>query len=204
MQGRLFNARQPLAVSYGGGVDSTAMLIEFAAQGITPDLILFADTGDEKSETYEYIGYFSKWLRRKGLPPITTVRYEVGNFKHWPPYHSLLENCLTNGTLPSPAFGGIHSCSQKWKIAPQDKYVNAWQPAIDCWLSGKKVRKAIGYDASVRDQARASRYAVKYGGSDEKYEYWYPLIDWGWDRDACIARIKRQRLRVPVKSACFY
>ena len=33
----------PLAVAYGPGVDSTAMLIEFVCRRIRPDLILFAD-----------------------------------------------------------------------------------------------------------------------------------------------------------------
>ena len=37
----------PLIVAYGVGVDSTAMLIEFAFRGIRPDHILFADTGGE-------------------------------------------------------------------------------------------------------------------------------------------------------------
>ena len=42
----------PLVVSYGMGVDSTAMLIGMAQRSIRPDLILFADTGGEKPETY--------------------------------------------------------------------------------------------------------------------------------------------------------
>ena len=32
-------------VSYGGGINSTAMLIEFVNRGIMDDVILFADTG---------------------------------------------------------------------------------------------------------------------------------------------------------------
>jgi hypothetical protein len=39
----------PLVVAYGLGVDSTAMLIEFAHRQIRPDLILFADTPAAKS-----------------------------------------------------------------------------------------------------------------------------------------------------------
>jgi hypothetical protein len=35
----------PLVVAYGLGVDSIAMLIEFARRGIRPDLVLVADTG---------------------------------------------------------------------------------------------------------------------------------------------------------------
>ena len=41
----------PLVVAYGLGVNSTAMLGEFANRGVRPDLILFADTGGEKPET---------------------------------------------------------------------------------------------------------------------------------------------------------
>ena len=44
-----------LVVAYGLGMDSTAMLIEFPPRGIRPDLILFADTGCEKPETYLYL-----------------------------------------------------------------------------------------------------------------------------------------------------
>ena len=35
------------------------------------------------------------------------------------------------------------------------------------------------------------------------YEYRYPLREWNWDRDACIARIRAEGLPVPVKSACW-
>lgn len=46
---------QPLVVAYGMGVDSTAVLVGLQQRGIRPDLILFADTGDEKPATYAYL-----------------------------------------------------------------------------------------------------------------------------------------------------
>src|SRR5688572_29721776 len=107
----------PLVVSYGAGVDSTAMLVAFVRRGIRPDYILFADPGGEKPETLAFLPLMDAYLHAAGFPPITTVRYEPRDFKHWPPYHTLEENCLTNGTLPSLAFG-FRSCSQKWKIVP--------------------------------------------------------------------------------------
>src|SRR3984885_8980269 len=58
----------PLVVAYGLGVDSTAMLIEFAMRGIRPDLILFADTGGEKPETYQYLKIIRPYLARVGFP----------------------------------------------------------------------------------------------------------------------------------------
>lgn len=59
----------PLVVSYGMGVDSTALLVGLAARGIRPDAILFADTGAERPETYAYLAPFNRWLEehRPGL-----------------------------------------------------------------------------------------------------------------------------------------
>src|SRR5262245_8737979 len=75
------------------------------------------------------------------------------DFKNWPPYHTLEENYLTNGTLPSFAFG-FKSCSLKWKAAPQDNFVKNWQQAIACWRDGQRVVKAIGFDAGPADLRR--------------------------------------------------
>ncbi|HLO84592.1 MAG TPA: hypothetical protein VK203_06200 [Nostocaceae cyanobacterium] len=66
--------RSPIVVSCGGGRNSTYLLIRLWQQGIKPDLILFADTGNEKRATYEYIEMFSGWLVERGMPPIITVR----------------------------------------------------------------------------------------------------------------------------------
>jgi hypothetical protein len=192
--------KPPLVIAYGLGVDSTAALIGLEERGIRPDLILFADTGNEKQETYDYLPVIQGWLAGVGFPPVGVVRKVVKDFKHWPPYHSLGENCLTNGTLPSLAFG-FKSCSLKWKVFPQDKFCNSWRPATDCWAAGGKVRKVIGYDAGPKDR---KRYAQAEGVEDPKYDYWYPLIDWGWDRDRCKREIAEAGLPVPPKSACYF
>ena len=42
-------------VSYGGGVNSTALLIGLHQHRIPVDLILFADTGAEHPHTYAYL-----------------------------------------------------------------------------------------------------------------------------------------------------
>lgn len=188
----------PVVVAFGAGVDSTAMLLEMVAQGRRIDLVLFADTGSEKPETYEYRDLIFRWLRLRGIR-CETVRYEPQRFKHWPPYRTLDENCFTNGTLPSISFGR-HSCSQKWKIEPQDRFVEAWGPAISWWARGGKVTKCIGYDAGARD---SKRYAHAEGNLDPRYNYEYPLREWGWDRANCEARILAEGLPLPVKSACF-
>ncbi len=190
--------RQPLIVAYGLGVDSTAVLVEFYKRGIRPDAILFADTGDEKTETYNYLPIINTWLSSVGFPSVTVVRYQPVDFRNWPPYYTLGENCLTNGTLPSLAFG-FKSCSLKWKVVPQNKWTESWPMAADYWRSGGKVKKVIGYDCSPKDK---KRYHHAIGIQDDKYEYWYPLIEWGLDREACKDVIRSIGLPVPPKSAC--
>lgn len=197
-QHSLFQAETPVMVAYGGGVDSTAMLIELIESGIQIDAVLFADTGSEKPSTYAFIELFAEWLSARGVTLIV-VRYEPKNFKNFPPYRSLDENCLTNGTLPSISFG-FSSCSQKWKIEPQNKWTEKWEPAATAWANGGKVVKLIGYDCSPAD---AKRYAHREGYVDPRYVYGYPLRVLGWQRADCEDRIRRAGLPVPPKSACF-
>lgn len=62
-------------VSFGGGTNSTAMIIGMYLHKIPIDLILFADTGGEQPHTYEFIETFNGWLEKHGLPQITSVQY---------------------------------------------------------------------------------------------------------------------------------
>lgn len=62
-------------VSFGGGTNSTAMIIGMYLHKIPVDLILFADTGGEQPHTYEFIRVFNAWLDKHGLPKITPVFY---------------------------------------------------------------------------------------------------------------------------------
>lgn len=96
------------------------MLIEMIEKGDQVDHVLFANTGSEKPATYAFAKAFGRWLADHDVP-LAVVRYEPTNFKNYPPYRSLDENCFTNGTLPSISFG-FSSCSQKWKIAPQNRW----------------------------------------------------------------------------------
>ena len=183
----------PLVVAYGLGVDSTAMLIEFARRGIRPDLILFADTGGEKPETYSYLSIIRPFLARAGFPDVIVVRYQP----KWAAYRTLEGQSLHTGTLPSLAYGG-KSCALKFKRQPQDNYVADWEPARVCWARSDKVLKAIGYDAGPAD-SRRHRYE-----EDDYYRYWYPLAEWHFDREHCKEIISAAGLPVPMKSACFY
>lgn len=211
--------RQVFAVGDGLGVDSMAMLILLKHWLMRPQVITFADVGDmtqnkpgEKPETYSYIPVVKKWLRDNNFPPLIVVHKK----KVKAPDDSLYENCVRNRTLPSLAFG-FKGCSDKWKIKVQEAYMKTLPAVQECWRAGFKVIKAIGYDAGPADIRRGSK------PEDDRYVYWYPLREVGWDRQKCLEVIADEGLPgwnhdnewtdrlvwvkkggVPLKSACFF
>lgn len=181
-------------VAFGGGVNSTAMICGWMERGLKPvDAVIFSDTGGERPETYAHVATVSDWLESRGWPAIVTVRAvnQAGAPK------SLEEDCYQYHKLPSIAYG-FKTCSDKFKTAPQRKWLNHWAPAREAWKRGERVLKLVGYDADEPHRAENGARQT------DKYWYRYPLIEWGWGRPECIAAIRRSGLRVPVKSACFF
>ena len=172
----------PLVVSYGGGTNSTALLIGYAEKGIRPDLIMFADTGGEFERTYKYVDLFSDWLEENGRE----------GFRHT----SLEDECKNNETLPSLAFG-FKGCSVKWKRQPMDRYIrDEWPRSKEVWDAGLRIRRAIGIDAGEAHRGKIP--------DDKRFTYEFPLIGWDWGREECLEAIERSGLPSPGKSACFY
>lgn len=102
---------QPLIVAYGGGLNSTAILVGLLQRNMRPDLITFADTGGERPQTYEHLEHIDRWLPSIGFPRLTIVK----NASPKAGYQSLEDECLSKQELPSRAFG-IGKCSMSWKI----------------------------------------------------------------------------------------
>ena len=95
-------------VSYGGGANSTALLIGLHQHRIPVDLILFADTGAEHPHTYAYLEVMDRWLKDHGMPPITRVYKTTRDGKRL----TLEDECLQSCSLPSIAYG-FKRCSLK-------------------------------------------------------------------------------------------
>jgi len=167
-------------VSYGGGTNSTAMLIGMWERGIAADLILFADTGSEKPHTYQHIQEFSDWLQSKKMQRITMVKSRAPQTVI---DGSLEAECLRRKALPSIAYG-FKTCSQKWKREPIEAHLKS--------VGVVEYAQYIGFDAD--EPQRAKPYPNNR----------YPLIEWGWGRDECIEAIDRAGVTRPGKSACFF
>jgi hypothetical protein len=166
-----------LVVSFGGGVNSAAMLIGMREHGIKPKFILFADTGAEKPETYAFIDQMRTWTVRNMDLGIVALSNDGM-------YGDLENECLKKHTLPSLVFGW-RSCSDKYKLRPQKQFVERA-------LKGAPVTWAVGIDAGERHRMGAFENC------------WHPLVEWSWYRADCIKAIERAGLPIPVKSACFF
>lgn len=176
-------------VNFGGGVNSTALLLILHDRGIRPDWVLFSDTGSERPETYENVERVAAWSREVGFP-FETVRWvrRTGEFE------SVHANALRTGYLPSKAYG-YSGCTYKWKIQPMAK----WRKAHGFETSVV----AIGYDAGEKRRVQKVVKACSSAEYDPSLALlWYPLIAWEIDRTACEAVITA-RGWTTVKSSCF-
>jgi hypothetical protein len=201
-------AGRKFVVCFGGGVDSTAMLVALHDAGLVPAIVSFADTGGEKPETYAHVKAMSTLIESWGFPPVSVVRHKTLESTS---YSDLAGNCLDNETLPSLAFG-MKSCSIKWKQAPQDNFLkgvksgpNACAPHslwVETQAAGERIVKLIGYDAGKADLRRSKNLK----GSDADFDYIYPLQLLGWTRAECVKAIVESLGPewVPVKSACYF
>ena len=197
-----------LYLSYGGGVDSTAIAVECVNRVRAGDRrfmlegIVFADTGGEKPETYAYVKMFSTWLMSQGFPAVTWVRKEgldavpdlAEGLYHEEPV-GLEAKCLRLETLPPVAFGW-RTCTDVFKIRPFAKHVQEEQLLRGESLAG--ISCLIGFEVS---EAKRVERALR---SKAPYDRIYPLVLWGWTRLDCIRVILRAGLTVPPKSACFF
>lgn len=188
-----FNSSIPLVVSFGGGTNSTGMLCGFRERGIRPDLVIFADTGNERDYTYEHTAVMAAQVQVWWGITLETVFPTRGGKPI-----TLEQDCLNKGLLPSLAYGR-RSCSQRFKHEPLEKRLSRW--ARDNKFPA--VTKAIGYGADEpRRGAKVAPTKILSGGIVETY--WYPLREWGWNREDCVAAIERHGLKQPHKSACWF
>lgn len=181
-----------VVVSYGGGTDSTALLVEAHRRGIVPGAVIFSDTGSEMPHTYRYLDLFDAWLSAHGMPTITRVRWyrQDGSFV------SIHEASLQRGEMPSRAYG-YSGCSLKWKADPLDKHVQrALHPLARGW---RPLERWVGYDAT--EDRRVKNLRAKEISDWSRWRA--PLHEWGIDRSRCVEIIRSAGLPQPGKSSCF-
>ena len=161
-------------VSYGGGIDSTAMIIFILKNGLPLDYVVFSDTGDEMPETYEYLEVMRKYLKRRNIPfVIVKVRNNT----------SLSDRCLKRKVVPSQIW---RWCTRDMKVTPIHAFYRKLHSHIYQYMG-------IDFEEVRRMKPPKVDYVTNL----------YPLVDFKLKRADCIKIIKKARLPVPVKSGCY-
>lgn len=182
---------QKIYVAYGGGTNSTALIIRLIKMELSIEMIAFADTGGEKQFTYDYVSMFSEWVFDKIGKEIITVYPTTKDGER----NNLYDDCMSRKALPSLAYGW-KTCSDRYKARPQNKYLKTYEPFQEIWEKDGKIIKMLGFDA---DEERRVKRSI-----DKKYLNCFPLVDLGMDRGDCVNEIESVGLSLPGKSSCFF
>jgi PP-loop superfamily ATP-utilizing enzyme len=184
-------------ISYGGGVQSTAMLV-LAAQGrISATHALFANTGDDSEHpaTLEYVrNIATPWAAEHDIAVVELKRHmRTGEVE-------TLAGRLTKvggASIPIPVYfsGGApggRACTSDFKI----RVIGKWLKANG---ANKRNKATVNIGISLDEMHRATTKYI------EPYESpAYPLLDLRMTRQDCINLIERAGLPVPPKSACWF
>lgn len=174
-------------LSFGAGVQTTALLVLIAeGRWPRPDVILFADTGNEHAATYAYLGEVSgPYAREHGLEIVV-----LGPEWRTPHYRFDLETyCLEHRMLPGTM---VRWCTGKYKVLPIIRFLKARLGAshaapVEAW---------IGISTEEAKRQKLSIYPLEVKR--------YPLIEMGLSRADCVRVIQAAGLRVPPKSGCWF
>jgi len=190
-------ARPMRVISYGGGVQSTALLVLAGTGRLDVDAALFANVGDDSEHpaTVAYVRDVAiPWAAGRGLDV-----HELHRHRRDGSVETLWGRLMKEGSrsLPIPVrmssgAPGTRSCTANFKIE-----------VIGRWLKEHGATPAapaevcIGFSTDEVERASNRR--------PRPYEVpVHPLLDLGLDRSACMGVIRRAGLPVPRKSACFF
>ncbi len=202
--------KTPVILSYGMGVDSTAILLRWLEEPESRDfdlsdlVVLTAMTGMEFSSTACQVReHILPRLRQHGVRFVQVARADkAGRLAvlddsdcpaelHFEGEYTILDEFMAAGTVPYTAQTRLCSIKSKGQV------LDAW---VDSELKGRSYRHAIGF--AVGEEKRVAR-DQSFGTCEGRLAE-YPLINWGWDREECLSYIKQHTGEDWLKSACTF
>jgi 3'-phosphoadenosine 5'-phosphosulfate sulfotransferase (PAPS reductase)/FAD synthetase len=156
-------------VSFSGGKDSTAMLLRMLELGEQIDEIVFADTGFEYPELYEYIKKIEEIIGRK----ITILNSDQKLWDKW------FYGKVTRGQYKDKQRGFPFVVNPCWYMR-ESKLI----PLTNKQKEFDSICVGIAYD----EQNRV--------GKDKRIRY--PLIEWKWTEQDCVNYLNKKGLLNPL------
>lgn len=165
-------------LSFGGGLNSSALLVWIIENKKPLDLVLFADTGGEFPHTYNAVKFYKQYCADRN------IRFEIVKSSL---SKSLYTYMWDKKIVPSKF---RRDCTSKFKISPMRRYMRS--------LYGKqeKFTQYIGIDYS--EAHRVMTNDVQY------ITNCYPLVDNKIDREECKQILEEKGLLIPEKSGCYF
>jgi len=161
-------------LSYGGGVNSSALYFYIKQLGLKLDLVIFSDTGVESKETYETVENIKIQCKKDNID-FVIVQSTYGNL-----YDYYFKKKAVMSIMR-------RDCTSKFKIAPIRQYLRK--------EFGKKT-KFIQYIGIAWDEAhRVARSDVKY------MTYSYPFVDDKINRQGNVDILEKNNFKAS-KSGC--
>jgi len=197
-------------INFSGGKDSTAMLL-LAIERDTPDLsVVFADTGNEHEQTYDYVRYIesatgvpirwvkadfsrqiagkrefvlTKWADKWGAPQEAIDRAAAALVPTGIPF---LDLCIWKGRFPSTK---VAFCSEELKRNPIIEQVQ--KPLLETGnvISWQGVRR----DESLNRRFLTERELKKTAENGNEMWNYRPILD--WTADDCFAMHKKHGIK---------
>ena len=161
-------------LSFGGGVNSVALMVLLLREGLPLDEAVFADTGGEVPETYEYLDVAREYLADRDVP--LTVVAKRGD--------SLYDTAWRRRVFPSAVW---RWSTRDFKVTPIHRYYRTVGGHINQYM-------AIAWDEVSRMKDSRVEYVTNV----------FPLVDRRITRAGCVAIIEEAGLPIPQRSSCYF
>lgn len=181
-------------LAFGGGVDSTALLL-ILLEGhphISPvDAVVFADPGAEWPETYQNIERAKSACEKAGIEFVTVRKGECSGTGS---RETITEWITRLGVVPLLP-GGSHVCSLKFKGEVMQRWAEQRFP-------GEDITWYVGIEAD--EEKRSKRFTVRSTGKKTRHSFAYPLQFLGMTRADCIEYLRESGWGEVHKSSCVF
>lgn len=190
----------PRVLSYGGGLDSFAMLVEAIRRGDKPDMVVFVDVG-HPDDPGEWPGTY-RHVREVAMPLCAQhgIEFVTIDSSTYPVRDARSLFAWLEARKQIPMAGPNRICTTVAKVERFERW------AADRFGAGAEVEVWIGFEAG--EEARAEKDPNAGGGKARKggiaRRNRFPLMDWRLCRCRCEAAVRAAGHPVPRKSACTF
>ena len=188
-------------LSYGGGLDSFAMLLDAEVRGELPDAVVFMDVADgtldvDGQDPGEWPGTY-KHLREvvKPLCDKLGVSFVWLNTRDYPVRDASSLFGWFEARKQIPVAGPSRICTTIAKVERFERWLADTYP-------GENVEVWIGFEAG--EEARADKDPNAGKGKSAQRQNRFPLIEEGLCRCRCANLVRTLGYAIPRKSACVF